>query len=187
MIPVKDTIVSEELKEVFFCCDLPKCLGGCCVAGDAGAPLEEQEISILEDDLDKIKPYMTERGRKSVEDSGVFDYDSEGNFVTPLVNGVECAFAAFDDKEIAYCTIEKAFEEGKSTLRKPVSCYLYPVRITDHGSFDAVNYHKWGICKPALKKGKRLGLPLYIFLEEALVRKYGREWYNELVDKITRT
>ncbi len=187
MIPVKDTIVSEELRDVFFCCDLPKCLGGCCVEGDAGAPLEEQEISILEDDLHKIKPYMTERGRKSVENSGVLDYDSEGNFVTPLVNGVECAFAAFDDKGIAYCTIEKAYEDGKTSLRKPVSCHLYPVRITDHGTFDAVNYHKWGICKPALKKGKRLGLPLYIFLEEALVRKYGREWYNELVNKITRT
>jgi hypothetical protein len=184
MIPVKNIIVSDELKDIKFCCDLARCKGGCCVEGDAGAPLEEEEISVLEDDIDNIKPYMTIRGRETVEGTGVFDYDSEGNFVTPLVNGVECAFTGFDEKGIAYCTIERAFDDGKTPLRKPVSCHLYPVRISGNGSFNAVNYHKWHICKPALKKGRQLDLPLYVFLEDSLVRKYGREWYNELVEKI---
>jgi hypothetical protein len=184
MIPIKHTIVSEELRDVRFCCDLAKCKGACCVAGDAGAPLDEEEISILEDDIDAIASYMTEKGRETIKETGIFDYDSEGNFVTPLVNGVECAFAGFDRKGIAYCTIEKAFEDGKTSLRKPVSCHLYPVRVSVHKSFEAVNYHKWAICKPALKKGRKLNLPLYVFLEDSLVRKYGREWYNELVEKI---
>lgn len=184
MIPVKHTIVSEELKQVKFCCDLEKCKGACCVAGDAGAPLEEEEISILEDDIDSILSYMTERGKEAIIETGIFDYDADGKFVTPLVNGVECAFAGFDDQGIAYCNIEKAFEDGKTSLRKPVSCHLYPVRISEHESFEAVNYHKWGICKPALKKGRKLDLPLYVFLEDSLVRKYGREWYNEFIEKI---
>lgn len=184
MIPVGKIIVSVETRDVLFCCDLEKCKGACCVEGDAGAPLEEEEISMLEDDIDNIKPYMTERGRKTIEETGVFDYDAAGKYVTPLVNGSECAFTGFTPEGIAYCTIEKAFEDGRSILKKPVSCHLYPVRISEYDSFEAVNYHKWSICKPALKKGRKLNLPLYVFLEDSLVRKYGREWYNEFLEKI---
>lgn len=180
MIPVGKAIVSDDLVQVYFTCDLAKCKGACCVAGDAGAPLEENEISLLEDHLESILPFMTERGRKVVITLGVFDYDAAGKFVTPLVNDAECAFTNFSD-DIAYCSIERAFKEGKIPFRKPVSCHLYPVRIQHFSSFDAVNYHKWHICKPALKRGKLEGIRLIRFLKGALVRKYGEGWYAEIL------
>jgi len=184
MILIGNTSVSDDLYLVRFCCNPGRCLGACCVAGDAGAPLEEEEISLLEDELEQIRPYMTEMGIKTVEEHGVFDYDIHANFVTPLINDGECAFACFKNG-IAYCAIEKAFFDGKTRFRKPVSCHLYPVRITRYASFDAVNYQKWNICKPALKLGNKEGLPLYKFLKEALIRKYGSEWYNELEKEIS--
>jgi hypothetical protein len=183
MIIIGNTSVSDDLYLVRFCCNLERCQGACCVAGDAGAPLEEDEISILEDELDLVKPYMTERGIETVEKQGVFDYDIYGKFVTPLVNDGECAFAIFDNG-IAFCAIEKAYFEGKTKFRKPVSCHLYPVRITKYKTFDAVNYEKWNICKPALKLGNREGIPLYKFLKEALIRKYGEDWYRQLESEI---
>ncbi len=178
MIIIDKTLVSDELKEVCFCCDLEKCKGACCVEGDAGAPLEEEEISPLEDDLHLIEPYMTEEGIRVVRESGVFDYDEHGHFVTPLVNDRECAFANFDNG-IAYCAIEKAYEEKKIGFRKPLSCHLYPLRISKLIGHDAVNYHKWDICKPALEKGRQLHLRLGDFLKEALIRKYGPEWFDK--------
>jgi hypothetical protein len=179
MLLIDNVSISDDLYLVRFCCNLPKCLGACCVGGDAGAPLEEAEISIIEDELDIYKPYMTEGGIRTVEKQGVFDYDMFGKFVTPLVNDGECAFANFSGG-IAHCAIEKAFFDHKTRFRKPVSCHLYPVRITEYEQFDAVNYHKWNICKPALKKGSREGIPLYKFLKSALVRKYGEDWYHRL-------
>jgi hypothetical protein len=145
--------------------------------------LEEDEISLLEDHLQAILPFMTDRGRDVVLSQGVFDYDAAGKFVTPLVNDAECAYTNFSG-EIAYCSIEKAYEQGKIPFRKPVSCHLYPVRIQEYSSYEAVNYHKWHICKPALKNGSRKNIRLYRFLKEALVRKYGKEWYKELEDFI---
>jgi hypothetical protein len=126
---------------------------------------------------------MTERGINTVKETGVFDYDHVGKFVTPLINDGECAFANFS-QGIAYCAIEKAFNEGKTSFRKPLSCHLYPVRITSYETFDAVNYQKWNICKPALKLGNKEGILLYKFLKDALVRKYGLHWYNQLVKEI---
>ncbi len=183
LIIIDSTSISDDLYLVKFCCNLEKCRGACCVAGDAGAPLDEEEISILEDELEKIKPYMTERGIDAIKEHGVFDYDMHGIFVTPLVNGGECAFTNFSDG-IAYCSIEKAYSEGKTTFRKPVSCHLYPVRITKYDHFDAVNYQKWKICKAALKSGNKEGIPLYKFLKEALVRKYGMSWFEKLEAEI---
>jgi len=183
MIIIGNTSISDDLYLVGFCCHLERCKGACCVAGDAGAPLEEEEISILEDELEKIKPYMTAQGIQTVEDMGVFDYDVQGKFVTPLVNDGECAFANFENG-IAYCAVEKAFFEGVIKFRKPVSCHLYPVRITKYETFEAVNYEKWTICKPALKLGKKQKLPLYVFLKDALIRKYGESWYKELEKQI---
>jgi hypothetical protein len=179
MIVVDNILVSDDLYLVRFSCNLPKCLGACCVGGDAGAPLEEEEISILEDEFEKYKPYMTERGIRTVEEHGVLDYDIYGKFVTPLVNDGECAFANFEGG-IAHCAIERAFFDQKTRFRKPVSCHLYPVRITEYDQFTAVNYHKWNICKPALKKGNRDGIPLYKFLKTALVRRFGEDWYQRL-------
>jgi hypothetical protein len=179
MIVIDDIIVSDDLFLVRFCCHLDRCFGACCIAGDAGAPLDADEISLLEDHIDDIAPFMTERGLEVVRSQGVFDYDSFGSYVTPLVRDAECAFCNFTDG-IAWCAIEKAYEEGGIRFRKPISCHLYPVRITRYDDFEAVNYHKWPICKPALKNGKKQGLMLYQFLKVALIRKYGKKWYYEL-------
>lgn len=180
MISLNKTLISDNLKDVFFCCDLPKCKGACCVEGDGGAPLEEAEVSKLEDHIDAIRPYMVPAGIEEIGKNGVFDYDAEGHFVTPLVRGRECVYVYLEDR-IARCAIEKAFAEGKIPFAKPVSCHLYPVRITRTALNDAVNYHKWEICRKALEKGHKEKIRLYQFLEEALIRKYGRSWYNRLV------
>jgi hypothetical protein len=174
------TLISEDLRDIRFCCDLAKCKGACCVEGDAGAPLEEEEISLLEDYIDEIKLYMLPGGIAEVDEFGVFDYDAAGNFVTPLVQGRECVFVYFEDG-IARCAIEKAFQEKKIPFPKPISCHLYPVRITVSDGEDRVNYHKWHICNKALENGQKLNLPLYEFLQDSLTRKYGRNWYNRLV------
>ncbi len=179
MIIIGDTIVSDDLIDVKFCCNLAACKGACCVEGDAGAPLEEDEISELEDCIDIIKPYMTKEGKKAIEQSGVFDYDSDGEFVTPLLNDNECAFVYFE-KGIAFCAIEKAWNEKKIKFQKPISCHLYPVRLGKLKEGIAVNYHKWEVCKPAIIKGKELGLPVYKFLKDSLTRKFGEGWYNQL-------
>ena len=184
MIALENTLSSDDLHKVCFVCDLLKCKGACCVEGDAGAPLDESEIAELEDNLDYIKPYMRPDGIREVEKNGVFDYDERGQYVTPLINGAECAFVDFDKDGIAICAIEKAWEAGASAFRKPVSCHLYPIRIGKYNHFDALNYHEWHICHPALELGKKLDVPVYVFLKEALIRKYGEKWYNSLVASI---
>ncbi len=183
MISIENTLISDDLCDVCFACDLDACHGHCCVEGDAGAPLEEEEIPILEDCLEHVKPYMLPEGIAVVEQNGVFDYDAAGNFVTPLINGVACAFICYEG-EMAFCAIEKAFRDKKITYQKPISCHLYPVRISDYRTFEAVNYHKWHLCKPALAKGKVHNVPLYVFLKEPLIRKYGEDWYRQLVESI---
>ncbi len=185
MIVIDDKTVSDDLKNIKFVCNIQKCKGACCVEGDAGAPLSEEEISLLEDCVDEVRPYMTKAGLEVIDQMGVFEYDMAGQFVTPLVDGRECAFANFTDG-IAWCAIEKAWMEKKSTFRKPVSCHLYPVRITAYKDYDAVNYHEWEICKPALVHGRREGVPLYQFLKDALIRQYGEAWYKDLVKEIEK-
>jgi hypothetical protein len=180
MILLENTLISDDLQTVHFACDLAKCKGACCVEGDAGAPLEEEEISLLEDYIDDIKPFMLGDGIEEIRRIGVFDYDSDGKFVTPLVNGRECAFVCFEDG-IARCAIGKAYQEQKIPFPKPLSCHLYPMRIKELHEGEALNYHKWHICNKALDYGMKLKMPLYLFLEEALIRKYGRNWYNKLV------
>ena len=179
MISIENTLISDELKEVLFCCDLAACKGACCVEGDAGAPLEEEEVSLLDDYIEEIKPFMTKGGIEEVEREGVFDYDAESHLVTPLINGKECAFIRFD-QAIARCAIEEAFQQQKIPFPMPLSCHLYPVRISKINNGEAVNYHKWQICSKALEKGHHKHLPLYLFLQDALIRKYGRGWYNKL-------
>ena len=183
MLVVGKCNISDDIRDVTFVCDVKKCQGACCVDGDAGAPLDMEEISYLEDYIDDIKPFMVEKGIEAIENLGVFDYDIEGDFVTPLINDRECAFVFFEDG-IAQCAIERAWEHKKQPFRKPISCHLYPIRITEHESFDALNYHKWPICKDALRNGKKLGVPMYKFLKEPLIRKYGRQWYDELLNVI---
>jgi hypothetical protein len=185
MIAVDKTLISDDIITVKFICNLDKCLGACCVDGDAGAPLEEDEISIIEDAIDEIKPYMVQDGIEVIEKNGVFDYDMFGHFVTPLVHDRECAFVYFEN-EIAFCAIEKAYREGKISFCKPISCHLYPIRTSGYRDFEALNYHEWPICDEALKNGKVNNVPLYVFLKDALTRKYGQEWYDELVKTIHR-
>ena len=180
MIHLDSTLISDDLKEVFFCCDLSACKGACCVEGDAGAPLEEEEISLLDDYIKEIKPFMTQGGIEEIERTGIFDYDADRNYVTPLINEKACAYICFD-QNIARCAIEEAFQLHKIPFPKPLSCHLYPVRISKMSSGEAVNYHTWQICSKALEKGHQEGLPLYLFLKDALIRKYGRGWYNKLV------
>lgn len=179
MIAINNTIVSEHLLEKKFVCDLNACKGECCVAGDAGAPLEIEEISIMEDLLDIIKPYLPKDGIKAIEKNGVFVIDEDGDHTTPLVKGKHCAFTYFENN-IAKCSFEKAFYDGKTTWKKPISCHLYPVRITKFKDYDAVNFHNWEVCKPACVCGGKLDVPVYKFLREPLIRKYGEEWYQQL-------
>ena len=185
MIIVGDCIVSDDVAEARFCCDLQKCKGICCIEGDAGAPLEEEEISIMEDILDEVKPFMTEEGMLAVEEYGVFDYDMEGNFCTPLNNGNECAFLLMEN-DIAKCAIEKTWEQGLIDFQKPISCHLYPIRISEYDGFTALNYHQWDICRDAKEKGNNENILLYEFLKTPLIRKFGEEWYNELEEKIAK-
>ena len=179
MIYLDNALLSDDIRSTYFCCDLPACKGACCVEGDAGAPLEEEEISLLEDYIDEIKPFMVQDGIDEVKLLGVFDYDSEGKFVTPLIHGKECVYVYFENS-IARCAIEKACQEKKIPFAKPVSCHLYPIRIKQTPFNDLVNYHKWYICQKALIKGHQEKMPLYLFLEDALIRKYGRSWFNKL-------
>ncbi len=183
MINIDNTIISEDVIKIQFVCDLNACHGDCCVEGDEGAPLEENEIGELEDALEEIIPYMRPEGIDVIDRNGVFDYGMEGDYVTPLVNDKECAFVYFE-KNIAFCAIEKAYLEGKINFIKPISCHLYPIRITEYADFDAINYHKWPVCNSALKLGKQKGIAVYQMLKEPLIRKYGADWYQKLEDEI---
>lgn len=179
MIEIDKTILSRDLIEKKFVCDLQKCKGMCCVEGDSGAPFEKEEIAILEKDLDKILPYLRDEGKEVIEKKGVYIIDWDNDFVTPLVNEKECAYAIFEEG-IAMCGIEKAYLDGVTTFRKPISCYLYPVRVQKLKRFDAVNYDKWDICQPARENGKKLNVSVFKFLKEPLTQKYGKDWYKQL-------
>jgi len=189
VIIIDDKIVSDEIIDICFKCDLNLCKGACCVEGDEGAPLEENEISIIEDYLDKIKPYMTREGIRVVSQLGVFDYGADGNYVTPLVNGGACAFV-YIENGIALCAIESAFRNNEIDYPKPISCHLYPIRLKElkynieSTKNIALNYHKWQVCKPALKNGKKLKLPIYKSLKQPLIRAFGEKWYNELINNV---
>ncbi len=179
MIQIGDKIVSRELFDKRFICDLPRCEGNCCVYGDSGAPLTDEEVRFLESHLKQIKPYMRAEGQRTVAEQGAWEVDNDGDCVTPLVNGEECAYALFEEK-IARCAIEKASEAGAIPFQKPVSCHLYPIRITLLKSGIALNYHQWSICEPARMLGAEKGVPVFRFLKMALIRVYGQSFYDEM-------
>jgi hypothetical protein len=181
MIEHRGTLVSEDLFEKRFVCDLNACKGACCVAGESGAPLEPEEAELLKELWPKIKPYIPEKGQRAIDAHGVSEVDDDGDLVTTLVEGRgECAFTVFDEKGIALCGVEKAWKDGAVPFRKPISCHLYPIRIAKLKFHDGLNYHKWPICKPACTCGAKLDVPVFRFLKDALTRKYGAEWYAEL-------
>lgn len=181
LVSVKDKIVSLDLFKNNFVCNLNACKGACCVEGDAGAPLTYDEIDILEDILEDVKPYMRKEGIEAVEKNGVFYLDTFDEPVTTLVNNKECAFAYFDEHGIAKCAIEKAYNEGKVDFKKPISCHLYPIREKKISTDTvALNYDQWEICDPACKLGEELQVPVYKFLKEAITRAYGADFYQEM-------
>ena len=180
MIQIDDKLISEDLFSEEFVCNLAKCKGICCVEGDAGAPLDEEETHILDEIYPKIKPYLRPEGIQAIEEQGTYTLDFEGDLVTPLVNNAECAYVIFDEKGYTKCAIEKAYEDGVIDWHKPISCHLYPIRITEYSNFSAINYHEWDICSDACTLGKELGVKVYQFLKKPLIRKYGEEFYQTL-------
>lgn len=185
MLIVGDVLVSEELIDKCFCCDLEQCKGACCVEGDSGAPIAPEEVAELEDHYPVFQKYMTEEGVAVAESGGTFVFNGDDSFETPLVeSNYACAFAYFEEG-IAKCAIEKCFRKGEIPFRKPMSCYLYPIRIRRVGDYDALNYDHWSICKTAVENGNRLKLPVYKFLKEPLIAKYGAAWYAELEEMVS--
>lgn len=179
MVQIGDTIVSFDVLTREFCCDISKCHGACCVEGDAGAPITEQEIAQIEELLPVIWDELATEARKVIEAQGVAYPDPEGELVTSIVNGKDCVFTVHSNGN-CYCAIEKAYRECRCKFMKPVSCHLYPIRIKKLGNFWGLNYDRWDVCRPAVIKGQRLKLPVYKALKEPLVRRFGQEWYDEL-------
>lgn len=180
LIEIGDKIISTQIFDRKFVCDLNACKGACCVEGDAGAPLTLDEIDILEDNLEAIKPYMRQEGIDAVEKTGVFYIDQDNEPGTTLVNEKECAFVFFDENGITKCGIEQAHREGKTDFKKPISCHLYPIRVKEFKDFTALNYDKWDICAPACSCGESLDVPVYKFLKEPLIRAFGEAFFKEL-------
>ena len=213
MFQLGKTIVSEDIIEKDFVCNLSACKGACCVDGEAGAPIDEEEAKILEKIYPKVKPFLRQEGIDVIEKEGTWVKSEWGELETPLINGADCASSMilrliffflffitihdcvqaqnelllngqweviFDEKNTALCAIEEAYNQGEIDWKKPVSCHLYPIRVKDYSEFSAVNYHKWEICDDACSLGKELQVPVYKFVKQALVRKFGQNWYDEL-------
>ena len=181
MIEVEDKLVSLDVFEKKFACDLASCKGACCVKGDSGAPLTRDEIQRINDSIDQIKPNMRPEGLKAIKEKGIYYIDEDNEPVTTLVNGEECAFVYFDSNQVAKCAIEKTYNENKTTFIKPISCHLYPIRVAKLNLGQALNYNQWDICKPACDCGEQLKVPVFRFLKKAIIRKWGENFYGKLV------
>ena len=180
MFQLGKTIVSEEILEKEFVCDLNACKGACCVEGDAGAPLEESELDDLKRNFEQIRPFLEKKGLEAIEERGLYTTNELGEHETTLVDGKDCAYVVYDERNKALCGIEEAYNQGVVDFKKPVSCHLYPIRIRQYSEFAAINYHKWEICDDACTLGKQLQVPVYQFVKQALIRKFGEKWYREL-------
>ena len=183
MIAIDNVLVSDDVIEAQFVCDLNKCKGGCCEDGDAGAPLSVKELETLNEIYETIKPYLTPEGIRWIEKHGRYNYDREYGWVTPTINGTICAYGLRDENGIIKCGIEQAYRDGKIAFKKPISCHLYPIIVREgkNGDYDRMNYEPRDVlCKPACKLGKKLKVPVYEFLKEPLLRKYGPEFYEAL-------
>lgn len=189
MLEILNTLVSLDLFKVMFCCDLSKCHGICCVEGDAGAPVEIEEVGLLEDSLDVVWDELSKEAQQQIDTEGVVYPDRDGDLVTSIVNGKDCVFVKYDNISLdggktrgprcALCAIDSAYRNGKFHWQKPISCALYPVRVSTIGGLPALNVHKWDICEPARQLGKKLQIPVYKFLKEPLIRRFGQEWWDE--------
>ena len=180
MVQIDDVVVSLDVFREKFICNLDACKGQCCIEGDAGAPLEEEEVAELEKVLPVIWDQLSPQAREIIDRQGVCYTDQDGDLVTSIVNGKVCVFTCYDEKGCCYCAIEKAYRDGKVDFYKPVSCHLYPIRVGNYGPYKAVNYHRWDVCKAAVILGQKENVPVYKFLKEPLIRKFGEAWYNEM-------
>ena len=180
MIELDNVILSDDVKDSFFVCDLEKCKGACCVEGDLGAPLEEDELEILDEILPTVMPYLSPEAQAVINEQGGYLLDEEGDFSTTTIDNKECVYAIYDTAGILKCGIEQAYNDGKINYKKPISCHLYPIRVKKYDGFHAVNYDRWSICAPACTLGQALKVPVYQFLKEPLIRKFGEGWYNQL-------
>ncbi len=180
MIEIDDKIVSTDLLTDCFACDLSHCKGICCVEGNAGAPLEMEEVDLIEEEWENFRPYMTPEGIAAIEQQGFMVVDADGDYTTPLVNDAECAYS-FEENGITFCAIERAWREGKCNFHKPISCHLYPIRVArfSNGTI-GLNYHRWSVCRSAVECGRKLGIPIYQSLKEPIIRAYGEEFYQRL-------
>ena len=183
MLMVQNILISDEVVEQQFACNLHACKGACCWEGDYGAPLEKEELDILEEIYSAVEPYLTEEGKIVIETQGKYTrFGKKRDFGTPLVASGACAYMTFDELNIARCGIEQAWRAGKTTFKKPISCHLYPIRATKHPAqiFEVLNYDHWDICSAACELGEKQQMPVYQFLKEPIIRKYGKDFYHEL-------
>jgi hypothetical protein len=180
MLQIQDTIVSLDVLEEMFVCDLPVCKGICCVEGESGAPVEDEEVDRLEEVLSVVWDDLSPQAQEVINKQGVVYLDEDGEFVTSIVKGEDCVFTCYDEDGYCKCAIEKAYREGKTSFYKPVSCHLYPIRVAKYKGFRAVNYHRWNVCQAAVRLGRKTGVKAYQFLKEPLIRKFGEEWYKQL-------
>lgn len=182
MLQIQNVLVSLDLAERFFQCDLDSCLGECCIEGDAGAPITEEEYQKLKEAKDIVWDDLLPSAKERIKEAGVGYIDEEGDLVTQIVDGRNCVFTTYAPGGKCLCAIDKAYREGRCNWRKPISCYLYPLRLTEYPDFTAVNYHRWKICRCAEIAGRAKGIRLYQAMREPLIERFGREWYDELVE-----
>jgi hypothetical protein len=181
MIAIENTLISDEVIEKQFVCNLDKCKGGCCVDGDTGAPITQEEADIIENIYPEIKHLLHPKAIALIEEEGTHTFDDEYGLVTPTIDGGICVYGYYDEKGIVKCAMEHEYLAGNIDFKKPISCHLFPIRITEYETYDAVNYEpRETLCKPACKLGKSLQVPVYQFLKEPLIRKYGQEFYETL-------
>lgn len=180
MLQIQDTLISLDLIDQKFCCNFSHCHGICCVEGDSGAPVELDEVAELENALPIIWDDLADEAKLLIEKQGVVYADRSGELVTSIVNGKDCVFTCYDSAGTCLCAVEKAWREGKISFIKPISCHLYPIRTKKYPDYTAVNYQEWSICSGARLYGQQIGLPVYMFLKEPLIRKFGQVWYDEL-------
>lgn len=183
MILIDDILISDDVVEKQFVCNLNACKGACCIEGDSGAPVENDEIELLQNSIEQVLPYLTEAGKKAIEEQGVYIVEEDDEYTglaTPLINGGACAYIAYRPDGTVTCGIEEAYNHGKITFRKPISCHLYPIRIKNYDTVIGVNFDEWDICDDACTLGKSLQVPVYRFVKDALVRKFGPEFYEVL-------
>ena len=182
ILEVGGVLISSEILTEYFCCDYAKCKGICCVEGDAGAPVTLDEVAAIEDALDTVWPDLSASAQSVIDRQGVAYADRDGDLVTSIVNGRDCVFTCYDG-DSCLCALERAYRAGKTAFCKPVSCALYPIREKNFGNgLIGLNYHRWAVCKDAVAKGKVLQMPVYRFLKEPLIRRFGQQWYDELCE-----